>query len=802
MKKYFLFVLFLSTSFINNINAQVFTGNLKITSQAQVDAFNYTTVTGNLEIYDFDDGVFDITNLNGLSELTSIGGSLYIHGNELLNDIAGLSNLISIESELRFKSNLALTDINGLNNLTSIGGEFNIVASSAFINISGLNGLRSVGGNFSVQETNTLIHIDGLKNLTTIGGFFDLEKNTALTDINGFSSLNSIGEYFDIIGNTALTHLGINNLQTIGGYLHFAGNSALTDIDGLNGLKSVGEYLEIKTNLSLINVSGLNGLTTIGKYLYVTNNKLINIDGLKNLTSVSEFVDIKDNSDLTDIYGLSNLNFIGGYFYIEGSPQLNDINGLNDLTTIGGNFYLTGTLVPSINLNKLQTVGGDFHIAGNDSLKNIELKSLNSVGGYLYLKGNRTLNKIDGFQNLTSIGDFFGLNGNTKLTYVKQLSHLTTVGEIFIDHNESLKTIGLSNLKSVINNLKITDNASLVNLDELFRLETVGKDLTIKDNENLSGYCGLYTLLSNNGLTGDYSISGNLINPTEQEIINDGPCIPIADAGVDQIVIEGEIVQLDGSASISYNGSLTFKWTFISKPSGSNSVLSDNFIVNPIFKTNERGIYALQLIVNDGHSDSEPDTVIITALSIPEALQNPISEVKSLPLRNGNKNSLLTKLNNAIKKYNQGNISTLINELEAFLNQLNAFVNGGKLSPEEAQPIFDYVNRIIAATNSLLSKSVVQNTASEIPKEYSLNQNYPNPFNPSTTINWQLPASSHVSLKIYDIIGNEVATLINEEKEAGYYQIKFNASNLASGVYLYCLKAGDYLSAKKMILLK
>ena len=86
--------------------------------------------------------------------------------------------------------------------------------------------------------------------------------------------------------------------------------------------------------------------------------------------------------------------------------------------------------------------------------------------------------------------------------------------------------------------------------------------------------------------------------------------------------------------------------------------------------------------------------------------------------------------------------------------------------------------------------------------DFSLSQNYPNPFNPSTTINFRIPLSSKVTLKVYDILGREVATLVNENKPAGKYSIIFNSNNLASGVYFYNLRAGNFIESKKMMLLK
>jgi len=96
------------------------------------------------------------------------------------------------------------------------------------------------------------------------------------------------------------------------------------------------------------------------------------------------------------------------------------------------------------------------------------------------------------------------------------------------------------------------------------------------------------------------------------------------------------------------------------------------------------------------------------------------------------------------------------------------------------------------------------------PGKYSLEQNYPNPFNPSTKITYSISAVGtslmkflqFVQLKVYDVLGNEVATLVEEYREAGRYEITFNASDLASGMYLYILKAGDFVETKKMILVR
>ena len=97
----------------------------------------------------------------------------------------------------------------------------------------------------------------------------------------------------------------------------------------------------------------------------------------------------------------------------------------------------------------------------------------------------------------------------------------------------------------------------------------------------------------------------------------------------------------------------------------------------------------------------------------------------------------------------------------------------------------------------------IKNISSEIPGEYSLQQNYPNPFNPSTTIRFNIPNTSNVTLKIYNINGQEIATLVNNEVvSAGVKEVDFNAVNLSSGIYFYTIKANDFTATKKMVLLK
>ncbi|MDZ7764169.1 MAG: T9SS type A sorting domain-containing protein [Melioribacteraceae bacterium] len=88
------------------------------------------------------------------------------------------------------------------------------------------------------------------------------------------------------------------------------------------------------------------------------------------------------------------------------------------------------------------------------------------------------------------------------------------------------------------------------------------------------------------------------------------------------------------------------------------------------------------------------------------------------------------------------------------------------------------------------------------PLNYELNQNYPNPFNPETNIEYSITQNSFVKLKVYDVLGNEITTLVDEEKFPGKHKVKFNADELSTGIYLYKISSGDYTETRKMLYLK
>jgi sugar lactone lactonase YvrE len=129
--------------------------------------------------------------------------------------------------------------------------------------------------------------------------------------------------------------------------------------------------------------------------------------------------------------------------------------------------------------------------------------------------------------------------------------------------------------------------------------------------------------------------------------------------------------------------------------------------------------------------------------------------------------------------------------------------NGLALSPTgDTLYVADYNTKRLRRISGILAALGIKESHDVKPKSFGLLQNYPNPFNPTTTIGYEVATSSFVSMKVYDVLGREVATLVNEKKSAGHYDVAFQAGKLSSGIYFYRLQAGDFSDTKKLILAK
>jgi tetratricopeptide (TPR) repeat protein len=135
-------------------------------------------------------------------------------------------------------------------------------------------------------------------------------------------------------------------------------------------------------------------------------------------------------------------------------------------------------------------------------------------------------------------------------------------------------------------------------------------------------------------------------------------------------------------------------------------------------------------------------------------------------------------------------------------NQMLSLIKSMNLKDKEWIMKLDIADCLINLPSLGMKKKIINTKINDIPSEYSLFQNYPNPFNPTTTISYSIPKAGNVSLKIFDILGKEIITLVNENKVEGNYTLNFNASNLSSGIYIYQIRTNEFILSKKMMVLK
>ena len=486
-------------------------------SQAQVDSFqiNYpgcTEIEGNVSLGpDYYSNVTDITNLNGLSVLTSIKGNLGISGNYLLTNLSGLEGLTSIGSNLHISSNRRLDSLKGLDNLNYVGGNVILGGYMAWINITdltGLNKLTSIGGNFEIYYCH-LTSLEGVDKLTSIGGGFYI-GGTTLTNMEGLENLNSIGGDFYIGGANALTGMeGLEGLRFIMGDIHIQDNDALTSLNGLENLEadsidnlyifnnnslanceaeSICNYLENPAGSINIfdNAIGFNnpseaakscgfdiGCLPYGNYILSSQTEIdsfqSNYPGCTQLEGDVVIGGGGQPNDINDLSGLDAINYIGGELLIRGNEALTSLSGLDNLASVGGALNIWVCRFTSLTgLGNLSTVGGNLSIGGNDALTSLTgLENLTSVEGSFSV-GSNALSSLTGLDNLNSIGENFWISNTDGLNTLTGLENLHFVGgDITIRNNSFLINLtGIENIAaSSIDNLFIYNNPYLFACD-------------------------------------------------------------------------------------------------------------------------------------------------------------------------------------------------------------------------------------------------------------------------------------------------------------------------------------------------
>lgn len=378
-------------------NGQCPSGSIVFNNQTDIDNFiinypNCEQIDGNVEIM-----FGNITNLNGLSNITSVNGSLYIQFNDFLTDISGLSSLENISGDFLFMANPDVLNLDALSSLVSINGYLHISANNNLNDITGLLNLDSSTITELKIYENPPLQICNLPNFCSYlsnpvathpreiwgnsGSCIGSSVGCSLTpcppnniDLSfnhqwqldtfkmNYSSCENIILGTLLIGPFEGPQSDINDLSAFENVIQLTkeleiSNTSLTNLEGLNATTNTDKQLYIGKNPQLQNLNGLNSLTTVGGLIQVENNpQLLNIDGLESLTGIVDTVTdiqikgllIMNNAQLLNVDGLNSLTNVEGQTFIFQNPSLVNLDGLNSLTTTKGLHISDNTILNDI----------------------------------------------------------------------------------------------------------------------------------------------------------------------------------------------------------------------------------------------------------------------------------------------------------------------------------------------------------------------------------------------------------------------------------------------------------------------
>lgn len=294
----------------------VYEGDVELTSQAEVDEFGmngYTIVTGSFAVVsDVINQVNPeyISNLDGIKQLTEVGTDLSILSTTVEN-LDALSNLKKVGGSINIQGNPLLAEIDFLNEITEINSDVVISSNPSVIEISGFKNVVSINGDLELISMDGLETISGFGQLNSISGLLRLQSLISVMDFSGFTSLSSIGGDLDILTSSISDMNGFSSLTNIGGSLILRTNVILDNVDGLSNLSTIQGDLIVDNNASALNNNFTDGLK--------------NVNGFINLNTLGGDLTVTSNKLLTDFCGLKTI-FENGY---TGNFTVGSSNGYN-----------------------------------------------------------------------------------------------------------------------------------------------------------------------------------------------------------------------------------------------------------------------------------------------------------------------------------------------------------------------------------------------------------------------------------------------------------------------------------------
>jgi hypothetical protein len=394
---------------------------------------------------------------------------------------------------------------------------------------------------------------------------------------------------------------------------------------------------------------------------------------------------------------------------------------------------------------------------------------------------------VDAF-NYTTVTGTLSISGSG-VTDLSGLSELTNVKYLDIYYTSLTDLNGLQNVTS-IQYLTFFSNNSILNIDALSGVSSMNA-LYINDNNLLSG-------VNFGSLTG--SIPGSTILKMF-EVSKNNSLTEISFPGVTSLdrlrIIDNPLLtDISGLSGLTQIGFNSFQTNLSITNNSSLSVFCSFY--NLFNGEGLNGFYSITGNAANPTADqiiSGGPCIGIFSFTVEELFGMLIERINTLQVNSGLVNSMLRKVSPAFAYYTAGNYKKALSSLHPFMMQVESLYNEGVLTQQEMDELTGYGNDIIAAINNLMLNSGSGT-------KHLLAQNYPNPFNPVTKIRFFLPDAGNVSVTVYDILGKQIALLLDKELQPGMHECEFNASGIPSGVYFYKITAGNFNEIKKMQVMK
>lgn len=769
-------------------------------TQAQIDSFqvnypNCKEIEGDVFIGDWSGS--DITNLDGLNVLTSIGGNMWI-------GIYSINGMGWLECD----GNTNLEDITGLSSLTTIGGDLGIFCNDSIVDLSGLESLTNIGGSLRIgyaQKDNwiglqiagnqSLTNITALAGITSIGGDIEIMGNVSLTNLAGLENIdaNSI-EDLSINYNSSLATCEVQSIcaylanppGTIKIYENGPGCSNPAEIANACGfqipcLPYGNYYFSNQVEVDSFQVYYQNCTELLGSVI-IAGDDIVNLHGLSGVTSIGGNLSMINNELLTGLEGLNDLQTIGGALnigkpWVGGNPSLINLTGLESLNAIGGEINISGNGalislqgIENIDAESIQSIG----IYSNPYLSNCEVQSicdyLVNPNGDVSIGHNapgcNNENQVKVLCDNTGClveGIAFSSQADIDSFQIKYPHCSIILGDVKIQGDDIINLNGLNGLTSCWGDLLIQNNVSLFNLSGLDSLTSIAGHLSIINNDFLSDFVGL------NNLT---AIDGHLAIKSNNAMTSL--------SGLDNLT------SIEGSLMIYNNNALTS----LTGLDNVNSIKGNFKIKGNDAMTSLTGLDNVTSIEGDIKIEDNDALISLTGL---ESL-NTIGDLLFI-----NDNNELITLSG-------------IENIDAVSILYLAIINNESLSACHVLSICNYLgvsNGTFAINNNApgcnSQQEVLDSCDFSSVADYGLIESIsvnPNPFSTSTTIEYELKTPSHIQITIFNHIGKQVEIMVIEHQPQGKHEVMWNAEGLPAGIYFCVVKTESGLQTIKMIKMK